>query len=320
MSDDLKTAADLAVINDVALKDLEISDLLQNAPLLAALQATYATHGTVHKYAKETGAPVVGFRAANAGREHDSSVDTLVTIDLAILDASNTVDQAIADAYMKGGAEAYIDKENLRHLRQAFFWAEKQLFYGVDNDAAGFIGLADSTAYDDTGDAMVVNAGGSTALSSIWIVHTLPDESAACLVLGNSGQIAIGESIIQRITDGNSKHFPGYFTPITGWLGLQLGSAYDIVRIANVGTDSGKGATDDLIYEGLSKLKSSILNAKQYLRICMNMRSLRQLRESRTATNGTGAPAPFPSEVDGIPIIVTDALSIAETAVTAPGT
>jgi len=35
---------------------------------------------------------------------------------------------------------------------------------------------------------------------------------------------------------------------------------------------------------------------------------LKQLRDSRTATNVTGAPAPRPTEVEGIPIIVTDAI------------
>ena len=316
MADDLKTAADLATINDRSLAEINVTDLLQSAPLLASLQATYATHGNIHKYTKETGAPVVGFRAANAGRAHDSSVDTAVTIDLAILDASTTVDQAIADAYVKGGAEAYIDKENMRHLKQAFFYAEQQIFYGTGNDASGFAGLEDNAGLNQLADELCIGAGGSTALSSVFIVRTLPDESAACLVLGRSGNIAIGESIIQRVSDSYGLHFPAYFTPITGWLGMQIGSAYDIARIANLGTDSGKGLTDALIYEALGLFPAVALNAKQFLRIVCNRRSLQQLRASRTATNATGAPAPIPTEVDGIPIIVTDALSNAESAVT----
>jgi len=40
----------------------------------------------------------------------------------------------------------------------------------------------------------------------------------------------------------------------------------------------------------------------------MNRRSLKQLQVSRTATNATGAPAPFPQESFGVPIIVTDAI------------
>ncbi len=42
--------------------------------------------------------------------------------------------------------------------------------------------------------------------------------------------------------------------------------------------------------------------------IVMNRTSLKQLQQSRTATNATGAPAPFPSEAFGVPIIVTDSI------------
>lgn len=50
--------------------------------------------------------------------------------------------------------------------------------------------------------------------------------------------------------------------------------------------------------------------------IVMNRRSAAQLRKSRTATNATGAPAPWPTEIEGIPIIVTDAIGNAEAALT----
>jgi hypothetical protein len=39
------------------------------------------------------------------------------------------------------------------------------------------------------------------------------------------------------------------------------------------------------------------------------------LQASRTATNPTGAPAPFPENAFGIPIVVTDALPIDEATV-----
>jgi len=36
------------------------------------------------------------------------------------------------------------------------------------------------------------------------------------------------------------------------------------------------------------------------------------LRNSRTATNATGTGAPFPTEVEGIPIVVSDAVTSTE--------
>src|SRR6185295_9665360 len=101
MSDVNPTLADLVKVNDANLANIEVSDLLQDAPFLAALYAQTASNGTDHKYLKETGAPTVGFRAVNTGRENSSDADTLVTISCSILAASNFVDKALADSYTK---------------------------------------------------------------------------------------------------------------------------------------------------------------------------------------------------------------------------
>jgi hypothetical protein len=50
--------------------------------------------------------------------------------------------------------------------------------------------------------------------------------------------------------------------------------------------------------------------------VVMNRRSLGQLQRSRTATNPTGAPAPFPQEAFGVPIVVTDQINSTETLLT----
>ena len=52
----------------------------------------------------------------------------------------------------------------------------------------------------------------------------------------------------------------------------------------------------------------------------MNRRSLRQLQNSRTATNPTGAPAPIPDSAFGVPIIVTDAIVSTEALLTVAST
>lgn len=311
MADDFIGLTEIATLNDENLADIEVTDLLDRAPLLARLNAATASNGTAHKYLKETGAPVVGFRAPNAGREHDHSEDTLVTINLKILDASFTVDKAVADAYTKGGPSALIAREGRRHLKAAFFMAEKQLIQGVNNDSGGFVGLEDATGLDALADAMVNGAGGTTALSSVYAIRTEPSEEDCTLIVGQAGNIQMGESQVQRVTDGSSKHYPAYFTPIDAWLGLQLGSAYSVGRLANL--DAGSNTLDDdAIYDLLELFPSD----RQPNVLAMGRRSLGQLRKSRTATNATGAPAPIPTEVAGIPIVTTEAIGVAETQVT----
>ena len=307
MADDLFVLADF-VGDALDLSPAQVTDLSQSAPLLMALPMVPSSNGTNHKYVKETGAPVVGFRAVNAGRDFDSSADTVVSIDLKVLDFSWAVDYALAKAWRKGGAPALIAREGLRHLKAAFYKLEQQIIYGTGTDADGFAGLLDNAQFDALADAMVVNAGGSTANtgSSCWLITA--GENAMCSVMREDNPIELGETVVIDMLDGSSKHFPAYYTPGSAWAGLQIGGAYDIVRIANLTEDSGKGLTDDLIYEALSKFPGGRVPTH----IVMNRRSLRQLRESRTATNATGAPAPIPREVEGVPILITEAITSTE--------
>lgn len=305
---------DMIRINDRNLADYDITDLLQGAPFLAALAADIASNGTQHKYLKEITAPTVGFRAINAGRPHSKSVDELVTIDLKVLDAGFSVDKAAADIYQHG-TEAFLDREGMRHLRAAFFHAEKQIING--DDAAGFVGMAEADGLSDLSDEMVLGAGGSTALSSVWMVRTTPDFRDAAVIIGQKGKIEWGESTVQRLESAvaNNYYF-GYVTPIQGWLGMQIGSRYSVARYANLSTTEGHTLNDTK----LSKLLELFPVDRQPTHIVMNRRSRGQLQRSRTATNQTGAPAPRPIDYEGIPIIVTEAITNSETAVTASGT
>jgi hypothetical protein len=309
MANDYLTLADLAVINSRDLADIDVSDLLQDAPLVAALSAVPATNGNLHKYYKTTGAPVVGFRAENDGREHDSTIRTAVTVTLKILDASFTVDVAHANAYI-GGPEALIQMELMEHMKAAYFKLEQQILNGTgEGDSGGFGGLEDSHDLLNA-NSMILNAGGSTALSSVYIIRA--GQADVSVVAGDGGNIEVGETIVQRVSGATTGFYPAYFTPVSAWYGLQVGSVYSSMRIANV--DAGSNSvTDSLIYTGLKEWPAG----RQPTHIVMNRRSLEQLRNSRTATNATGTPAPRPTDVEGIPIIVTDALANDETLVTA---
>ena len=192
-------------------------------------------------------------------------------------------------------------------LKAAFFAAEAQVLKGtVGGAAAGFSGLADALLF---GGAMVVNAGGTTAAtgSSVYAVRSTPDLNNVSVIMGANGMIDVGETVVQRLA-GATGTYPAYYTPISAWMGLQIGSSYSAGRICNITEDSGKKLTDALLAQLIEKFPAG--RGPNYL--VMNRRSLRQLQASRTATNPTGAPAPFPSEAFGIPIVVTDAISSTE--------
>jgi hypothetical protein len=235
MADDLLGLTELLQINDANLADINVTDLLDEAPLLAALPATISSNGTQHKYLKQTGAPVVGFRAINTGRAHDHSVDTAVTINLKYLDATSKVDVAYANGY-QGGREAAIARETRRHLRAAFFEAEKQYVNGTGNNADGFNGLADTLNFSN---AMTINAGGTSASAATSVYMIRAGENDVISVAQR--EIEMMDTVTIEAEDGSGNPFAAYMTPVGAWLGLQVGSAYSLGRICNITAQSGKG-------------------------------------------------------------------------------
>lgn len=312
MSATYYTLADLLKINDKGTVDAGLTDILNQAPFLAQLPFITASNGTVHKYVKETTAPSVGFRAINAGRDQSPSSDTAVTATLVVLDGSFHVDKALADAY-RYGADGFISREGARALRQLFFVFEKQIFGGtVNGDAAGFSGFAD--VFTALANSKVINAAGTTATtgSSAYLIRATGDEKDVMGVVGQEGQIDLAESVVSTTLDGSGKSYPTYYTAMCGYAGVAVGGANSIARIANLTADSGKGLTDALIYDAMALFPAG----SPPTHIAINRRSLAQLRKSRTATNATGAPAPIPTEVEGVKIVVTDAITSTEALLT----
>lgn len=310
MADDLTTLADMAKINDLNARDAGATEIFNSAPLLAALMAIESTNGATHTYTKYTGAPVVGFRAANAGRDHDKSTDELVTITLKILDASFHKDKKVVDIDKKNGVAGHMAREAARHLAAALRKAEEQLIYGLGGDATGFAGLIDSYQYLDSPHVVNAAGGATNDRHSVWAIRSVPDESGVCVVLGD-GEIRIEDFFVQFVTDASGKKFPAYMQEIDGWVGLQIATANTVARLVNVG--GAKPLNDDLIADLLNEFEEEA----PATHLVMNRHARKQLQQSRTATTATGAPAPIPTEVFGVPIITTSSLSKNETAVAA---
>ncbi len=313
MSASFNTLAGLVQFNDKNLADLNVSDLLDDAPLMKVIFAQAASNGTQHKYLKQVTASSAAFRAALTGCAKTASADTLVTDTLKILDGSFDTDIALADAF-KGGRDAWLQLELMRSMKQVFATAEKQIFYGAASPGSttGFAGLRDNAQLDTLGLEMVYNAGGSNAATqtSCYLIRSGRDDVS--FILGNDGKIVVEDdpTIIQKYSTAElaaGTSYPALYVPVTGYCGFQIGGAYSAARIANIECNtltSLTAFTDDMIYGALSLFPAG----RQPNMIVMNRNALRLLRQSRTATNPTGNPAPRPTEVEGIPIVVTDGL------------
>jgi len=259
--------------------------------------------GLNYKTLVRTANPVVAFRNANEGMAATKSTYENRLVETFILNPRIEADKAVADASEDGWEAALamealgITEASMQKLAACFYYGTRAAYGG---DAKAFPGLLD--AYDDSG--MLVDATGSTSGtgSSVWAVKFGAKDVE--WVYGNGGELAVTDPRIETIYDENNDPLTGYVQELLARPGLQVGSLRSVGRIRNITAQSGKTLTDDMISDLLSKFQ---VGSRPDV-LLMNRRSLKQLQQSRTATNNTGAPAPFPTESFGVPIAATDSI------------
>lgn len=248
-----------------------------------------------------TGLPTVGFRNPNEGTPATLGHVENRLVECFLMNPRWECDKAVADSD-EFGPQMYIAEEAAAMLEAAMVKLASQFYYGTNLDAnKGFPGLI--AAYDATN--MAVDAGGTTANagSSVWAVKW--GSRAVGWVWGANGALSVSDVVEARVTDGSSNPYTAYVQELENARpGVQVLDKYAVGRIKKLTEDSGKGLTDLLIAKLLSKFPAG----KKPDHLFASRRSIRQLRESRTATNATGAPAPFPTESFNIPILETDAI------------
>lgn len=250
-----------------------------------------------------TSNPTASFRHANEGTASSIATFENRTFAMQLLEGLINIDKkGIAMGASDDGARVM-----LQHMTGAAESAAQalvnQLWYGTIKDAKGFPGLYE--LYDPTND---VNAGGSSATSSVWMVEM--GVEGPTLYSGNGDGLAMGEwkETLHTLSDGKSLEV--LYNTIGGYFGLTLFSKLKAIRIKNIDAGSNK-LTDTLLYSAIQKAEEIGMRPTHCF---MTPRSQFQLRASRTATNPTGAPAPIPTIVPdtNVPIISTINLSNAE--------
>ena len=303
------TLADL-VADRFQLADDLASDLLNDAPFLRMLPMVEASDGTVDRYPKKVGEPVVGFRTVSTGRDMSKGSTIEMVAALALLDWTSELPTAQAHANRKLSPMQHVMDHALEHLAAALSAYEKQVFNGkIAGDAVGFDGFLDTETLGNSDSEMVVNAGGTAvgAATSVYAVR-LGDGAVKGVRKGYGEAFEVGETVVSKIDDGTGKTLPGYYTPGEAWLGLRMGSKFSVGRICNI-TDQDNHRLDDQL---ISKLLAKFPAGKGATHLVMNRDAQQMLQASRTATNPTGAPAPFPETAYKLPITTTDSITSTE--------
>jgi hypothetical protein len=309
MANDLKTVAEVVAINGQDFDSGEFSDILNDAPALAAMGVKESSNGKDHKYVKKTAPPIVGFIGNGVGRDFSKLTSIPVTDSLEAIDGSVMMPKVAADA--SDDREGTIQTEIMEHLKASMFEWEKQIFNGTNNSPTGFNGFADVVS--DTSNTQFVNGGGTgggSVYTSVYMVRVNGSINGIAPVMNYN--LEVGETIVQNYDPGDGKNAPHYYTPVFGYTGLQIGNNYSIVRVGNL--DGSDSLTDDLLSQALEKFPAG--SAPTH--IFMNRAQRGALQRSRTTYSPTGQPAVLPSEYEGLPIVITEALGQLEDEVVAP--
>lgn len=293
------TSADVLAVNSSEAVVGLISELSVQYPELMLFPASPVAK-TSYKTLVKTANPSVGFRAENAGREHQKATLVARSVDCKFLDASWSIDERQAKE-CEWGIDAACAIQAESHMESALGAIASQTWYGTGADANGFAGI--STLVDGLSDATVVNAGGTGGGSTYTSLYAVRfGVKAVQYAWGGGGSIDSGPRQYTQIFDGAGASFWGYAQAISGWVGLQITNHLSVGRIANV--DASNPITDD----GVAELLSKFPIGQKPDALFTSQAGLEGLRKSRTATNATGAPAETPTVVHGVPIHATDAI------------
>ena len=260
---------------------------------------------TKYKTMVQTALPSVAFRADNVGREEQKPVWSTVEVECKFLDASWSIDEKVA-LDMEWGADTACLFNQQAHMDAALKAIAKQTWYGVSADAGGFVGIG--SLLNSLAAPNVINAGGTTANKCTSVFALSTGLQRVSYAWGQDGQFKEGEIMYLPIPDKTTpaKEFWGFRQAITGYVGLQVPSVKCVGRIVNI--DDTHPLTDDL----LSKLIDSFDDGFEPDMFFAHKKAIGQLRRSRTATNPTGAPAPYPDSTFNMPLYQSSAISNTE--------
>ena len=291
-----------------------IEDVVQQAPELETFPMV-PKRGTSYKVTRRTGLPSSSFRDVNEGSIPSKSTFVQETKSMHFLDTQLEVDEALVKGDDREIGDVLADEAS-GAVAAGMLHLGSQIFYGVDADTKGFVGLQSLIAGDGNYE---IDAGGvNGASSSAYLVEI--GNKAVSMAVGLDGGLELKPWTLQQIiksgTGAAAKKLMAYVSNFSGYFGLTVPSAHNVYRV--YGIDSTKPFTDALASQLFAKVP---LGHRTNLRWYMNRATAYLLQSSRSSVanqpaNNGGSPAfaPYPESCLGIPITVTDSLVQTEAA------
>ena len=284
--------------------------------------------GTTLSTLARTSLPTTAFRDIGDPVSSSRSGFAKRTVDLKLLSGRVEVSEAEALANPLMTVEEQEVDEAQATLTSAFKTLAKQIWYGPDSgkgDAKGFDG-----AVDLVDAAMVTRAGNGTAdaNTSVWFVGNGFKTKVGLAFSANSKILSAtdlefrkGDILIKNGGGAVTGVEPGYIGDLTSWAGLHVANKNALARLCNVTATTG--LTDDMLTDCIEAYAQAN-DGQRPDAIFMSYNARKMLRKSRTLafTSKKGVDvtqyAPTPTDIDGIPIIATNAIVDTEAIVGAP--
>lgn len=310
------TMSDLAArLNNDKLQAI-VPSLSQMNPLIEVGRFEKANNVDYHKLTRQLTLPSGTLVGYNQGVDADADTVKPVTEYMSMLELPSVVDKRLADnvdvAMYRAQRDAAAREGLLQQMANYFFYGDH------NSDEKEFDGLAkrlNATSQDN-----VYSAGGSSALTSIYIVQF--GDQRCSLIYPNNHQTAGIDSEdmdVQLWEDADGKNFRAYVTWHKWYMGLAVYDERCIRRVANIetGATPTNGFDPDLLLAALVDMPYNgdgtviFMEKDVYTQLLKNAKDKMNVQYTPDAPWGPKTRSDF----IGYPIRIFEKISRAETAV-----
>jgi hypothetical protein len=314
------TLLDLALTNGDNVASV-VNDVTTVAPEWATIPAV-TRMGISYDVLRTVGLPHGYFRPVGDGVPMDKSDIVREAKPMFPFETFLEVGEDVVEAQTsqsKASLGDILTREASNNITGSGLYMGTQTWYGQNWDANGFFGLASQVSAGGDLDAGG-GSGGTTATTSsayfLWLDADPNNPQGVHYVVGRQGAMNFKPWMLLPVYKGNTvetsprvKRAMAWFSNFLFYLALAPASAYSVFRIKNI--DAAHPLTDALAAQLVSLIP---LGRRNNLRCFINRAAAFTLQSTRgTVTpvgmvGGGGIYPGQPTEVQGIPITVTDSL------------
>lgn len=296
----------MVAASDVGIGSNIINETTISAPELDVIPASTISGSTV-ELSVQTEAPSVAFRNSNEGSARKSAEFESKVFQTSVIEEQIAVDiQGVLNSSKDPGRvlssqAAAVSKSVMQHVAEQTYYAGTAQS-GADTKASpGLIAQSNSAA------THVVDAGGNSAKSSVWLLEL--GEDSVDYVFGNDTMLNFGSWNEETVDDNAGLPFRALVNYLSGRVAPRVANKNGAIRIKNIEEDTLK-LTVEFMYAAfqLADTLGSQPNA-----IFLSPRSLYQLRDDMQGNVTNNVSVPPPTSFGGVPLYMTNNISIAET-------